>query len=991
MRILNLRALALTLATALVPALASCGSGGGGSGSDPDMVLVAFNHPDVAGVPLNEPLIFTFSDDVDPASCTPDTIQVVGTPSFTFERIVVDGPLVALLPSVPTFEDYSDSGLQKGVTYNVFLPVFPAVDTVRSVSGNPLLIATNYTFTTLPTDTFVESRRPLVHGRGRFDSPPGDEDGCVNNLGNEHFGDPPAFQFGTDENASLLCLINEGSPRVLLEASVPTHDQRAVGTPSAAFPGTVDIGAVRIRMNEPVDPLTIVPWTPTTQLGINCQLWRVGDNEGTPLATPVQIRTNKPVVVQDTESCEIFLVAVGPQPQGTYLVNLQGIQDLPGNLIRTDDRPVKPAACFPPPTDEYEIIDCSLVGKVPPGYRYYFRTLELSPTQGSFTESFGNSFSEGLHRLFTFTAPPSNPAVAIPGSPETGATTGFTLTNAEPGQATSANWNDAYRWLGLTGARVNTQMDDGSGRLKAVHQPFLGSGGDGALLVTGNTTLSSSGTDANGDGIFEFDSLTVDAGATLTLTGTRPLQILCRGTVAIDGTVNASGLAGRFGLDTDGSATYTNPGATPVVGVGGTGGPGAGNGGTGGPKGTGVNPQDAAPGGAGRNLFFEAQSAGVGGAGGFGDGTNGGGGGGGYGTAGAPGSGGALGGAATGVVDFARALASFVPDRTYQPNANVAGGAGGGGGGAEDDSAGDSETGDGTSTTADDGGGGGGGGGGAVWILADTITVGSTGVVRANGGRGGNTYAVTEQVIVDPDPETAGDQFVNGVVDENAAGTGQGGGGGGGSGGAVLFQARYALTLDASSVIEAVGGAGGTASGGRAGGQGGDGRIGLMAFPDASFASSGSVTPTPGVTGAVWNPTVDTISQGVSIWYDLSTPTADIVPPFFDSNFSDLEDAGLERGLGADFEAILEFQAASTLTPNENAPTTGTGITPWTPAASVTDGPPDDAIDMKRFVRWRWRFFASPRDVASTNTDPDFDADAHPMPALLQFTLPYQK
>jgi hypothetical protein len=954
------------------------------------MVLVSFNHPNVAGVPLNEPLIFTFSADVDPSSVTPDTIQVVGTPSFTFEKIVVDGALVALIPSVPTFENYGDSGLQKGVTYNVFLPVFPAVDTVRSVDGDPLLIAEVYNFTTLPTDTFVESRRPLVHGRGRLDSPAGDEDGCVNNLNNEHFGDAPVFQFGTDEDASLLCLINEGAPRVLLQETTPTHDQRDVGTASAVFPGTVDLGAVVIRINEPVDPLTVVPWTPTTQFGLNCQLWRVGDNDAIPLANPVQIKTNKPVVTQDTETCEIFLVAVGPQSQGTYCVNIQGLEDLAGNLLRTNDRPVQPASCVAP-TDEYEILDCSLVGKVPPGYRIYFRTKELSVAPGSFTESFGNNFNEGLYRLFTFTSPPSNPAVSIPGSPETGSTTGFTLVDSEPGQATSANWNDAYRWLGLSGARVNTDLDSGVGRLKAVRQPFLGSGGDGSLVVSGNTTLNSNGSDANGDGIYEFESLTVQAGATLTLTGTRPVQILCRGTVTIDGTVNASGAAGGPGLDSDGTATYSNPGPTPRAGPGGAGGPGGASGGVGGPKGTGVNPQDASNGGASRNVFLESITSGAGIAGAFGDGSNGGGGGGGYGTAGTAGGGGAAGGLANGASDFARALASFVPDRTYQPNANVAGGGGGGGGGAEDDGAADAEAGDGVHTLSDDGGGGGGGGGGSLWILADTITVGATAVVRANGGRGGNTYAVADQVIVDPDPMTPGDEFVNGVDDPTAAGTGQGGGGGGGSGGGILLQARYSLTLAATSVLEALGGAGGTAGSGPDGGAGGDGRIGLMAFPGATFSSLGTVSPAAGVSGAVWNPTVDTTSQGVSAWYDLATPNSDILPPFFDSNFDELETAGLERGLSGDFEAVLEFQAASTLVPNADAPTTGTGITPWTPVASVTDGPPDDPVDMKRFIRWRWRFYVAPRDVGGTNTDPDFDPSVHPMPAILDFTLPYQK
>jgi hypothetical protein len=998
------RGLAALLVVLSVPFLAACGGSGGGGGSA-DLVLVSFNFPNVAGVPMNAPLIFTFSEPIDPVSVTPDTAQVVGVPDFTFETVIVDVSssddcpgdalgIVALLPTVVTFEDDSDSGMAAGTTYSVFLPTFPAVDTIRSVSGKPLTSAEPFTFTTVPTRAFIEPRRPLVHGPGRFDSPPGDEDGCLNNLGNEFFGDPPVFQFGTDECANTLCLINEGAPRVLLGASIPTHDQRAVGTPSAVTPGTLDLGAIRIRFNEPLDPITIVPWVPTTQLPLNVQLWRVGDNDANPIA-PQAVRTNKPVVVQDTASTEVFLIAVGPQPQGTYMVNIQGVRDLPGNLVRTDDRPVQPFTCFPVPTDPYEKIDCGLVGVVPPGYRYYFRTLQLPATSGSFTESFGNNFSEGLYKLFTRTnSGTSDPIEPIPGSPEAGSDAGFTLVDGEPGQATSANWNDAYRWLGLGTARVNTQQDTGLGRLKAVHQPYLGSGADSSLTVTGNTTLSSVGGDTNNDGIWEFESLTVDVGATLTLTGTKPVQILCRGTVAINGTVQASGQLGRFGIDSNGGAAYTNSGAIERGGPGGNGGPGGGAGGHGGPKLTGIDPQNASPGAGGRNLFNEVQTGGGGSAGAFGDGSNGGGGGGGYGTGGSAGSGGASGGSTTGSFDFARALSSFVPDRTYQPNANLAGGGGGGGGGAEDDSSGDSQTGDSTITVWDDGGGGGGGAGGGVWILADTITMGSAGAILANGGRGGNTYSALSQVINDPDPMTPGDETVTGVLDPNLPGTGEGAAGGGGSGGGILLQARNNLTLSGLAKVQAIGGAGGTASSGRNGGAGGVGRIGLMAFPGATFSVSGTATidPVAGISGSSWNPTVDTVSQGVSTWYDLVTSTTDVQPPFYDDNFSTLTAAGLEMGPGLDFDAVLEFQAADSLTPNKEAPTFAPeGITDWTPVAAIGVAPPDDVIDLKRFIRWRWRFFVAPRDTSGSNTDPDFNAATHPMPAILDMTIPFKK
>src|SRR5262245_52522836 len=227
MRTRLLRTLSTVSLAALAVSSASCG-GGGGSGNDP-MVLSGFNLPNIAGVALDQPIVFTFSDPVDPISVTPDTIQVNGPAGagFTFESIVVDGNLVAFLPRIPTRKDYTDSGMSKATTYTVFLPKFPAVDTVRSTTGRPLLQAESFSFTTTPTVTFVEPRRPLIHAPGPITGPgEGDEDGCLQNVGNELYDG--TFQAGTDEDAVLLCIKNEGPPHVLNNDSSPKHDQRAV-------------------------------------------------------------------------------------------------------------------------------------------------------------------------------------------------------------------------------------------------------------------------------------------------------------------------------------------------------------------------------------------------------------------------------------------------------------------------------------------------------------------------------------------------------------------------------------------------------------------------------------------------------------------------------------------------------------------------------------------------------------------------------------------
>lgn len=1027
MRHRSLRALTLTSALAAGAFASACGGGGSGSSS---MVLVSFNLPNIAGVALNQPLVYTFSDNVDPASVTPDTIQVVGSPSFTFESIVVDGNLVAELPFIPNFDDYHDSGLAPGRQYSVFLPIFPAVDTVRSTSGHPLVKAGSFNFTTIPTFSFIEARRSLVHTPGPYSGPnqKGDEDGCINNPTNSLYAFP-GIQFQSDASARLLCLANEGPPHVLnnstnlAQSSNPFHDKRAVGNPSATAPGTLDLGAMRVRFNEPLDPVTVTPYVPSTQLSLNVQLWRVGDGDANALAIPVQVQTSAPRVVQDLTKTEVILVPSGPQPQGTYLINIQGVKDLAGNLLFTADRPN-------PASGGYTAIETAIVGKIAPGYRIYFRTLELPTTPNSVTESFGNNVNEHLTNLFTYSIAGSgasnlvNPittvgpdgAGAASSSPASGGP-GFVLRTTQPGQGTTANWNAAYRFLDApTGAgrpdvKANTLLDNGVGRLKAVFAPYTGNGDDLSFNppAMSSSTLSSDGGDFNGDGVWEFTDFTLPAGSTLNLIGSKPVLILVRGACVINGTINANGSKGNPGIDTDGTAKYTNAGVigTPAIDSAGSGGLSVAGGGAGGHGGPGLvlpNNGDARAGGNGLNLLGEAATTGGGGAGAFGDLTgatkNQGGGGGGYGTAGVGGVNGSAGGGVSNSADFTRGLALFAPERCFQPSANLAGGTGGGGGGADDDN-GTSDTGDsamsivvgtGRMSSGDDGGAGGGGGGGALWIIADTITV--SGVIHCDGARGGNTYKPGNQVVNGgPDGIVGGanaaDDFISGVVDDTLttpALMGDGGAGGGGSGGAILLQARTSLDINSTAVLTAVGGAGGTAASAN-GGAGGAGRIALMTFAGGDLAAvaapnviaGASLTPAAGVSSASWKPTVDTTSVAVSEWINFVTNVTTISTPFWDDNFPVLTAAGLQQGAGLDFNAVVEFQGADTLSPTVVAPTQGTGLTAW----STT--PPNNKI----FVRWRWRFFVN--RSGQGGPAPFFDQTIHPMPQILSFTIPFSK
>jgi hypothetical protein len=889
----------LLLAVALTVSVSMTSCGGGAGGQDPDLVLVGFNLPNISGIPLNEALIFTFSAPVNPLSITPDTLRVVGTEGPFFETTVVDGNLVALLPRSPNFDTYEDAGLLPDIDYSVSMTVFPAVTTIETLTGKPLLEAEGFTFTTLPFPEFVEPRRPIVHGIPWTLGGESDDAGCLQNSGNTLYESPAvnqaAIQTGSTAGATLLCLQNEGPPRVILTECLPVHNSFSIGTPSAVNIGEIDIPAIRIRFNENLDPLTVTPYTPTTQLPINVQLWRVAQKDGTYVDPPDPIPTNEPVVVQNLDQTEVILVPSKSVPQGLYMVNVTpSVKDLPGNSLRIDDRP-------DPSLDGFDFYEAqgSFGLNIPPGYRTYFRTLELPSTPLAIIEDFVSNLKEwgdndsGADEPGVYSSSEPDPF----GAPidftldgETMHDQGFgtqpneTLTFVVPdlkgessGQSTMAAWNvqgtadredpisdvDGYRFLNIPTLRPNPNpRNPNPGSLQAVYQPWAGSGGDGAFTGTGGgtATWNTDTGSANGDGVYEFESFELPAGETIDVGGSRPLLILCQGDFTLNGTLILHGQDGGPGFDTDGSSDYDMAnGSIAAGGLGGAGGPGGGAGGNGGSPnsspatGTG---QDGSP---GLTLFDAVSPTSVGeGTPFFNEPTPGnndgafGGGGGGFGTDGQPGldlagnphddgAGGSdsEGGSVFGAPDFGRDIALFEPDRGYHPSANISGGSGGGGGSADDDAnGGGSETGDGTAGNGDDAGAGGGGAGGGIWVIArGTITVGNGALVDCSGGDGGNTYAKAAQII-DPGPDgsVGGDEdFLIGAVDDTAPGSGDGGPGGGGAGGAIFLVAREDIDVDAGALLDVSGGAGGSGNA-VAGGEGGEGRITLMLFDDSPGA-----------------------------------------------------------------------------------------------------------------------------------------------------------
>ena len=92
----------------------------------------------------------------------------------------------------------------------------------------------------------------------------------------------------------------------------------------------------------------------------------------------------------------------------------------------------------------------------------------------------------------------------------------------------------------------------------------------GNVLYTG-TTFNQGGFNPTVT-VLDFNSISIAAGVTMTVTGTNPLALLSKGGATIGGVINANGLNGQLGT--------ANPGGS--NGAGGAGGPGGSSGGSGG-------------------------------------------------------------------------------------------------------------------------------------------------------------------------------------------------------------------------------------------------------------------------------------------------------------------------------------------------------------------------------------------------------------------------
>ncbi len=303
-----------------------------------------------------------------------------------------------------------------------------------------------------------------------------------------------------------------------------------------------------------------------------------------------------------------------------------------------------------------------------------------------------------------------------------------------------------------------------------------GTGLDGVYEPNVDTTLAG--------GEYNFASINIKAGVTITVTGATPLTMRSQGAVVIAGTLALNGGNGTSGTSSGGWSQCPAPNGE---GVGGAAGGGGGHAGGSSAKDY-CNVQSCSGSAPNTACTCGAPGAGPGGgARGYFCGQGAGGGGGGHGAAGSTGGANSNGDAQGGAGGSAYASID---------TGLLLGGSGGGSGSA--------------GSGANAPGGGGGGGGGAVVIIAPTIQI--PGSLAAHGGKGGDQ-----------------------------TGSGDGGSGGGGAGGALWLRAS-AVDLTGGT-ITATGGAGGKASTSSPpyGGDGGPGAVGRVRIDATSI--QGTSTP----------------------------------------------------------------------------------------------------------------------------------------------------
>ncbi|MBI3802449.1 MAG: Ig-like domain-containing protein [Nitrospirae bacterium] len=147
-KIQNQKGLSILIAIFLILNISGCGSGGSSppsSDPSPPAVVSISPLPETTNVPLNSPLRMTFSEEMNPATLTADTLVVQTGGNRIAGAIQVEGKTVTFTPATPW---------GASATYNVTL-----LTGAKDLEGTPLQTEVSWTFETVaPPDT----TRPTV-------------------------------------------------------------------------------------------------------------------------------------------------------------------------------------------------------------------------------------------------------------------------------------------------------------------------------------------------------------------------------------------------------------------------------------------------------------------------------------------------------------------------------------------------------------------------------------------------------------------------------------------------------------------------------------------------------------------------------------------------------------------------------------------------------------------------------------------------------------
>ncbi len=183
-------------------------------------------------------------------------------------RILYDRtfPEVAMfVPEVPTRVDLSDTGYQPSSTYTVVMSTFPALNTVRSIDGNPLLPRAGRIFTSTFTTVANSSAQPFQGGDYWFASPRGvNTDPATGDVIAEVFKDPQGNILYDETNASLAA----GASFVIENDRAPFGRLNPPDVPNVGDPGEEPLGvdtSIAIRFSQPLSPT----WVTTDNFLLN--------------------------------------------------------------------------------------------------------------------------------------------------------------------------------------------------------------------------------------------------------------------------------------------------------------------------------------------------------------------------------------------------------------------------------------------------------------------------------------------------------------------------------------------------------------------------------------------------------------------------------------------------------------------------------------------------------------------------------------------------